>query len=244
MAVVSELRPRSREARRRAGARPAPRLGDRRRRSPRAVTRETRLVFVATPNNPTGLALDPAEARRLAAALPDDILLVIDEAYFDYLDPTDRLDAIEDLFRTVARRWCCGPSRSSTGSRATDRLRRWPRGRGRCDAARPAGLRRRALSQAAALASLGQLAEVERRRAANATGVAALSALLDVTGSTRSRAVAATSSSLVSASVRTRSPLRSSGSESSSRTARRSALRGRYGSPREPRTISRRSTER
>ena len=57
-----------------------------------AVTGRTKIVFVATPNNPTGLALGRDELARLAAALPDTVLLVLDEAYFDYLEPETRVD--------------------------------------------------------------------------------------------------------------------------------------------------------
>jgi histidinol-phosphate aminotransferase len=51
------------------------------------VTQRTRVVFVANPNNPTGTFLPPEEIRRLHAGLPGDVLLVIDEAYGEYVDP-------------------------------------------------------------------------------------------------------------------------------------------------------------
>lgn len=49
-----------------------------------AVTERTRLVFLATPNNPTGGMLDTEEVLRLAKGLPNTALLVIDEAYYEY----------------------------------------------------------------------------------------------------------------------------------------------------------------
>jgi len=49
------------------------------------VTDRTRVVFVANPNNPTGTFLPAAELARLHAALPGNILLVIDQAYAEYL---------------------------------------------------------------------------------------------------------------------------------------------------------------
>lgn len=52
-----------------------------------AVTKHTRVVFVANPNNPTGTFLAPAEIARLHAGLPGDVLLVVDEAYAEYIDP-------------------------------------------------------------------------------------------------------------------------------------------------------------
>ena len=51
------------------------------------VTSATRVVFLANPNNPTGTFLPPAEVARLHAGLPGDVLLVVDEAYGEYVDP-------------------------------------------------------------------------------------------------------------------------------------------------------------
>ena len=54
-----------------------------------AVTPATRIVFVCNPGNPTGTRIRNAELLRLRAALPGDVLLVIDQAYgeFDDQDP-------------------------------------------------------------------------------------------------------------------------------------------------------------
>ena len=52
-----------------------------------AVTQRTRVVFLANPNNPTGTYLPRAEVERLHAGLPGDALLVIDQAYAEYLEP-------------------------------------------------------------------------------------------------------------------------------------------------------------
>ncbi len=48
---------------------------------------ETRLVFVVNPGNPCGSVIHNDEIRRLHAALPDDVLLLIDEAYAEFVDP-------------------------------------------------------------------------------------------------------------------------------------------------------------
>lgn len=50
----------------------------------KAVTPRTRIVFVCNPDNPTGTYLPKAELERLHAALPSDVLLVIDGAYAEY----------------------------------------------------------------------------------------------------------------------------------------------------------------
>ncbi len=54
-----------------------------------AVTSRTRLVFLANPNNPTGSYLSPAELKRLRDGLPDDVLLVIDAAYAEFVRRND-----------------------------------------------------------------------------------------------------------------------------------------------------------
>jgi histidinol-phosphate aminotransferase len=50
-----------------------------------AVTERTRIVFVANPNNPTGTFEDRSKIARLHAGLPSDVMLVIDQAYSEYL---------------------------------------------------------------------------------------------------------------------------------------------------------------
>ena len=63
----------------------------------RAVTGRTRLVFVCNPNNPTGTVVTRDEVRAFMAALPDDVIVVFDEAYYEYVrDPhyPDTLDYV------------------------------------------------------------------------------------------------------------------------------------------------------
>jgi histidinol-phosphate aminotransferase len=60
-----------------------------------AITPATRLVFACTPNNPTGSALHGDEVRRLLDGVPDDVLVVIDEAYREFVDDPDVPDGIE-----------------------------------------------------------------------------------------------------------------------------------------------------
>jgi histidinol-phosphate aminotransferase len=52
-----------------------------------AITPTTRIVFVANPNNPTGTWLAPAALEAFVAAVPSDVLVVLDEAYNEYLEP-------------------------------------------------------------------------------------------------------------------------------------------------------------
>jgi histidinol-phosphate aminotransferase len=54
-----------------------------------AANDRTRVVFIANPNNPTGTFAPRGEIARLHAGLPADCLLVIDQAYAEYLDEED-----------------------------------------------------------------------------------------------------------------------------------------------------------
>ena len=53
------------------------------------VRDDTRIVFIANPNNPTGTRISASEIARLHAGLRPDILLVVDQAYAEYLDAPD-----------------------------------------------------------------------------------------------------------------------------------------------------------
>lgn len=58
-----------------------------------AVGADTRLVFVANPNNPTGTWADGIELRRFIERIPGDVVVVIDEAYVEYAQPLGAPDA-------------------------------------------------------------------------------------------------------------------------------------------------------
>ena len=59
-----------------------------------AVDGRTRLLFVANPNNPTGTWNRRAELQALLADLPPEVLVVLDEAYFEYADHPDYPDGV------------------------------------------------------------------------------------------------------------------------------------------------------
>lgn len=59
----------------------------------RSVARDTRLVYLGHPNNPTGLRLERAALERLVRELREDIVLVVDQAYAEYEDPAEYPDA-------------------------------------------------------------------------------------------------------------------------------------------------------
>ncbi|HTP41732.1 MAG TPA: histidinol-phosphate transaminase [Nitrospiria bacterium] len=62
-----------------------------------AVTPKTRLVFICNPNNPTGTMVTAAELSRFLDALPDSVVVVIDEAYVDYVTAPDFPRSLELL---------------------------------------------------------------------------------------------------------------------------------------------------
>ena len=61
------------------------------------VNKKTKIVFLANPNNPTGTYLNKTEVLKLRKKLRSDILLVIDDAYFEYIKDPDYASGI-DLF--------------------------------------------------------------------------------------------------------------------------------------------------
>ena len=62
-----------------------------------AVSERTRLVLLANPNNPTSTALRTSDLQRIVDAVPSDCLVVVDEAYREFVTGADVPDAI-DLF--------------------------------------------------------------------------------------------------------------------------------------------------
>jgi histidinol-phosphate aminotransferase len=60
-----------------------------------AITVNTKVVFVANPNNPTGTLAPPEDVRRLVEGTPPNVVLVMDEAYIEFLDkPVDLIPLV------------------------------------------------------------------------------------------------------------------------------------------------------
>ncbi|SDT75545.1 histidinol-phosphate transaminase [Actinoplanes derwentensis] len=78
-----------------------------------AVTDRTRLIFICNPNNPTGTFLRKDELDRFLAGVPSDVLVVLDEAYREFVtDPgvPDGVDVYGDranvvVLRTMSKAW-------------------------------------------------------------------------------------------------------------------------------------------
>ena len=70
-----------------------------------AITERTRIVFIANPNNPTGTMVGQDAIDRYMAAVPNHVLTVFDEAYYEFLDtPPDVLQYVRDERNVVVMR--------------------------------------------------------------------------------------------------------------------------------------------
>ena len=72
-----------------------------------AIRPDTRIVWIANPNNPTGNFLPYPEVRAFLEAVPPDVIVVLDEAYNEYLPPAERVDTaawIKDFPNLVVTR--------------------------------------------------------------------------------------------------------------------------------------------
>jgi histidinol-phosphate aminotransferase len=146
----------------------------------RAVTPRTKLVFVGSPNNPTGAANSAEEALAFARALPDHVILVFDEAYAEY---DAHAADLRPLIRE-GRKVVCLRTFSKIHGLAALRV-----GYGYAGAEMAALLQRvrqpfnvNAIAQAAAIAALDDREFTERCARDNRTGLARLDAGLRALG--------------------------------------------------------------
>jgi histidinol-phosphate aminotransferase len=128
-----------------------------------AVTRRTKLVFIANPNNPTGTVVAPEALRRFVDRVPATCLVVLDEAYREYAAPARMADTVAwvregrpnvVVLRTFSK--CHGLAGLRVGYGAAPRQVHWALERVRD----PFNVNRSA--QAAALAALGDSAHLRR----------------------------------------------------------------------------------
>ena len=140
-----------------------------------AVTPRTKLAYICHPNNPTGTTNTREELDRFFERVPDHVLVVIDQAYFEYIDRPDYPDAVEAylkagrrvaVLRTFSKIYGLAGLRVGYAVAPPDVVAAMTKTRRPFDVTSPA--------QAAALASMDDSAEIERRRNLNATGLAQL----------------------------------------------------------------------
>ena len=134
-----------------------------------AVTERTKIVYVSYPNNPTGTANTGADLDSFIERLPTHVLAVVDQAYFEYVDDSDHVDAIESYAKQGAR---VVVLRTFSKIYGLAGLRIGYAVAPAAVATSIAKVRRpfdmSTAAQEAALASLDDVAEVERRRRVNA----------------------------------------------------------------------------
>ena len=63
----------------------------------RAITERTKIIFVCNPNNPTGTMVDARELAEFMDAVPDNVVVVLDEAYYDFVDDPGYPDSLAYL---------------------------------------------------------------------------------------------------------------------------------------------------
>jgi histidinol-phosphate aminotransferase len=147
-----------------------------------AVTERTKLVYVCHPNNPTGTMNARAELDDYFDRVPDHVLTVLDQAYFEYVDDPDYPDGIEEylkrgrrviVLRTFSKIFGLAGLRVGYGVAPEEVVTAIGKVRRAFDITTPA--------QVAALASLqapGAAVELERRRRLNREGRPVLEASL------------------------------------------------------------------
>ena len=136
-----------------------------------AITPRTKLVYVATPNNPTGTMTGRAELDHYFERVPTHVLTVVDQAYFEYIGEPDYPDAVEEYLK-AGRRVLVLRTFSKIYGLAGLRV---GYGVGPADVIEGIAKIRRAFdvntqAQIAALASMDDEAELARRRGLTAEG--------------------------------------------------------------------------
>ena len=147
-----------------------------------AIAPDTRVVFVANPNNPTGTFVPAPMMERFLASVPPDVVVVLDEAYNEYLPAELRFDSTEWLrrhpnlliSRTFSKAYGLAGLRVGFGlaqGELTDLLNR---------VRQPFNVN--SMAQAAAVAALDDEAFLERSYEVNMQGLQRLQSALDRMG--------------------------------------------------------------
>jgi histidinol-phosphate aminotransferase len=147
-----------------------------------AITPKTRLIFIANPNNPTGTLIDKVSLKAFLKQVPSNVLVVLDEAYDEYLSADNKSEAITWLAefdnliisRTFSKAYGLAGLRVGFGlmhADAADILNR---------VRQPFNVN--SLAQAAAVASLADDDFVAKSYAANQAGMLQLTQGLDNLG--------------------------------------------------------------
>jgi histidinol-phosphate aminotransferase len=136
-----------------------------------AITPQTRIVFIANPNNPTGTWIAPEPLRAFIASVPANVLVVLDEAYNEYLEPGESAESTGWIgehpnlivSRTFSKAYGLAALRVGYGvmdAKVADMMNR---------VRQPFNVN--ALAQAAAVAALADTGYVDESRALNSAGM-------------------------------------------------------------------------
>lgn len=147
-----------------------------------AITATTKIVFVANPNNPTGTFIAAGELKAFVARVPEHVLVVLDEAYGEYLDPADAYDSAAWLAEfpnlmishTLSKAYGLAGLRIGFGFAAPDVVAMMNRVR------QPFNVNH--LAMVAAEAALSDDAFIEQSRRLNAEGLATITGALIARG--------------------------------------------------------------
>jgi histidinol-phosphate aminotransferase len=139
-----------------------------------AITDKTRIVFIANPNNPTGTINSAREFDAFMKRVPEGVLVVVDEAYFEYVDAPDYADSMLHfrdgrdilILRTFSKAYGLAGLRIGYGVSRPEVLAAMNRIREPFNTSTPA--------QAAALAALDDSDHLDKSRKTNAEGRAFL----------------------------------------------------------------------
>ncbi len=120
-----------------------------------AIGPNTRMIYLVNPNNPTGTIVDKLEMQGFVESLPDDIILVVDEAYHDYVESSDYESCIRYVeeghdvvvVRTFSKAYGMAGMRVGYAVASSDKI-------GLIGSSQPFGMVTRP-AQAAAIAALG-----------------------------------------------------------------------------------------
>jgi len=144
-----------------------------------AIGERTKIVYVCLPNNPTGTANTTDELDAFFESVPDTVVTVLDQAYFEYIDRTDYPDGVERyakagkravVLRTFSKIYGLAGLRVGYAVGPPDVVAAMAKVRRPFDVTTTA--------QAAALASLDDPGEIARRRALNEEGRYRIAAIL------------------------------------------------------------------
>lgn len=148
----------------------------------RAITPRTKLIYVANPNNPTGTYFTAAAFDAFLMRVPEGVLVVLDEAYFDYVERPDYSRSMELarsrrnvlVLRTFSKVYGLAGLRIGYGVGPAEFLAEMNKLR--------APFNTSGMAQAAALAALDDTAHVRRSVESNRAGLAQLSRGLQALG--------------------------------------------------------------